>query len=196
MRWRLTPRAFRYVVILFSFPVSVYSQAWTPARGELDLALSYQNVYIKDHTFSDGARFDDGRIYQHAMIMDVGYGITDRLALRVALPYIAGRYDGPTPHQSIEGGHFYHSTFQDFNVDLRYRMTSGRFVVTPSFGAIVPSHQYQYFAHSSVGRDLREFRPGINLGWRLDPLVPNAFVQAQFSYRFVEDVINISQNGS
>jgi len=172
------------------------AQAWTPARGELDLALSYQSHYIKHHTFSDGTRFDDGQIYTRGMIMDVTYGFTDRLALKVALPYIASRYDGSTPHQlPIDGGR-YHGTFQDFNVDLRYRMTKGRFVVTPSFGVLVPSHEYEFFSHSSVGLGLREFRPGIHLGWRLDPLLPNGFVQAQFTYRFVEDVINIPKNGS
>ncbi len=196
MRWRLAPRALPCAVLLFCLPLPVCSQAWTPAKGQLDLALSYQHVYVKHHTFSDGTRFDDGQIEQHGMIMDVIYGLTDRLALKVALPYLVGRYDGPTPHQlPIDGGR-YHGAFQNFNVDLRYKLTNGRFVVTPSFGVLVPSHSYEWYAHSAVGLNLREFRPGINLGWRLDPVVPNGFVQAQFTYRFVEDVINIPKNGS
>ncbi len=194
MTWRVARGAFPCVVLLFSLfslPLPVCSQAWTPAKGELDLALSYQNLYVKDHVLSDGTRFYDGRIYSRGMIMDMTYGFTDRLALKVALPYIASRYDGPTPHQLPLDGGRYHSTFQDFNVDLRYRITKARFVVTPSVGVLVPSHQYEYFGHSAVGRDLREFRLGVNLGRRLDPIAPNAFVQAQYSYRFVEKVLDI-----
>ena len=60
----------------------------------------------------------------------------------------------------------------------------------------VPSHSYEYFAHSAVGRDQREYHLGTNFGRRLDPVLPKAFLQARYSYAFVERVLGISPNRS
>jgi hypothetical protein len=88
------------------------------------------------------------------------------------------------------------STFQDFVADVRYRLTKRHTAVTPFFRAVVPSNSYPYFAHSAAGRDQREFHLGTNVGRRLDPLIPKAFVQAQYSYAFVERVLGIAPNRS
>ena len=105
------------------------------------------------------------------------------------------RYDGPYPHDfHLDNGN-YHGAFQDFDVDLRYRLKSGPLVVTPFFESIIPSHMYGgTHAHAGFGREMREFRPGLNLGRRLDPWLRNAFVQAKFSYGFVERVIGVHHN--
>jgi hypothetical protein len=68
--------------------------------------------------------------------------------------------------------------------------------LTPFFRAVIPSHGYQYFAHSAVGRDQREFHLGANFGRRLNPVIPKAFVQARYSYAFVERVLGIAPNRS
>ena len=60
--------------------------------------------------------------------------------------------------------------------------------MTPFVSAVIPSHGYQYFAHSAVGRDLHEYILGFNFGSSLDRVVPGAYVQAMYSYAFVEEV--------
>jgi hypothetical protein len=60
----------------------------------------------------------------------------------------------------------------------------------------MPSHDYEYFEHAAVGRDLREYHVGFNIARRLDPILPRAFLQAQYSYAFVERVLNIAPNRS
>src|SRR5205823_7124560 len=196
---------------LLALPFIVCGQAWTPPKGELNLALTYHNLYVADHLNSDGSVFNDGQVFTHMMTLDLTYAFTDRLALKVGLPYVGARYDGPSPHArlldpgpvphtpcspcGIDTGE-YHSTFQDFNVDLRYNLVKKRsLVITPFFDATIPSHDYTYFAHSAVGRDLREFRLGVNVGRRLDPWLPKTFVQAQSAYRIMETVINYHRNG-
>jgi hypothetical protein len=69
-------------------------------------------------------------------------------------------------------------------------------VFTPFFRLVVPSHNYEEFAHAAVGKDLREYQVGFNIGRRLDPILPKAFLQAQYSYAFVERVVNIAPNRS
>jgi hypothetical protein len=201
----------RPILILLAAPFLLSAQAWTPPKGELNLAITYHNLFVGSHLNSDGSGFDDGQIFTQIATMDLTYAFTDRLALKVGIPYVGARYDGPSPHArlldagpvpatpcspcGIDNGK-YHSTFQDFTVDLRYNLIRRRsLVITPMFDVIAPSHDYTYFAHSAVGRDLREFRLGVNVGRRLDPLLPRAFIQAQSAYRVTESVINYHRNG-
>jgi hypothetical protein len=171
--------------------VPAAAQAWVPAKGEVDLANVYQNVYTANHLLAHGESVDNGHIYLQGMLMDATYGITDRLALKVALPVIGAKYEGPFPHKLPIDDGSYHGSFQDFSADLRYNVARNPLVITPFFTAIVPSHHYQYFAHSAIGRDLREFRIGVNLGRRLDPLIRKGFMQARLSYNFVERVLDV-----
>jgi hypothetical protein len=177
------------LLLILSCPVT--PQAWLPAKGEVDLAYVYQNIYTADHLFGHGERVNSGRIYLQGMLMDATYGITDRLAMKIGLPVIVAKYSGTAPHQLPADNGNYHGTSQDFSLDMRYNVSKNPMVVTPFVTVIVPSHEYRYFAHSAVGRDLREARVGINLGRRLDPLIRNGFMQARLSYSFVERVLNV-----
>ena len=160
------------------------------------MSLSYQNQYVADHVFENGDAHDIGHILSHALTLDTDYSITDRLAVRVSVPFVAGKYYGPTPHQLPMDNGTYHSTFQDFTTDLRYRLTKRGIAVTPFVRAVIPSNNYTYFAHSAAGRDQREFHLGTNLGRRLDPVIPRAYIQAQYSYAFVQSVLGIAANRS
>ena len=50
----------------------------------------------------------------------------------------------------------YHAAFSDFRFDVRYNVAKKGMVLTPFVGAIVPSHDYAYFAHAAPGRNLHE----------------------------------------
>jgi hypothetical protein len=179
-----------------AIPSAVFAQAWLSPKGEGTVSLSYQYQYVADHVFENADAHDIGHIFSHALTLDVDYSLTDRLAVRVALPFVAGRYSGPVPHQLPMDNGTYHSTFQDFITDVRYRLTKRKVAVTPFFRAVIPSNNYTYFAHSAAGRNQREYHLGTNFGRRLDPILPKAFVQAQYSYAFVERVLGIAPNRS
>ena len=190
----------RLLVVICCVPSGVSAQAWLFPKGEGNVATSYQSIYIRDHAFAQGIPVDIGQSVSHAAIADVDYSITSKLAVRLGLPFVAGKYTGTKPHipadrPSLDNG-AYHSTFQDFAIDLRYNVSRGPVVVTPFFKAVLPSHDYEYFAHSAAGRDLHEYQIGTNLGRRLDPILPEAYVQARYSYAFVERVLGISPNRS
>lgn len=184
------------LLFLFAVPFGVSAQAWLFPKNEGAVSLTYQNVFVRDHVYSKGDAHDIGHILSHAASLDVDYSLTDRLAASVALPYIASKYYGPKPHQLPIDDGTYHPAFQDFSAGFRYNLIRRPVVLTPFFRAVIPSHGYQYFAHSAVGRDQREFHLGANFGRRLNPVIPKAFVQARYSYAFVERVLGIAPNRS
>jgi len=188
--------ASRLLCAVLSIPALGSGQAWLSPKGDGTVALSYQNMFVSDHVYENGDAHDIGHILSHVLTLDVDYSLTDKLAVRVAIPYIDGRYYGAKPHQLPEDNGLYHSTLQDFTTDVRYNLTKRRLAVTPFVRVVVPSNNYTYFAHSAAGRDLREYHLGANLGRRLDPILPRAFLQGQYSYAFVERVLGIAPNRS
>ena len=198
MNWpfHVLQAASRLLFAVLVIPSALSAQAWLFPKGEGSVSLSYQNLYVADHVYESSDAHDVGHILSHALTLDVDYSLTGDLAVRVAVPYIAARYYGPKPHQLPMDDGAYHSTLQDFTTDVRYNLTKRRVVLTPFFRVVVPSNTYTYFAHSAAGRDQREFHVGTNLGRRLDPLIPKAYIQAQYSYAFVERVLGVAPNRS
>jgi len=187
------------VIILLAFgliPTSLSAQAWLFPQGEGSVSFYSQYLYTNQHASYTGQTFNLGQIFSESLIMDTDYSLTNKLAVRVALPYIFGKYDGTHPHPTTPDNGDWHSTFQNFTADLRYNVSSRRVVFTPFVRLVMPSHNYEYFAHAAVGRDLREYHVGFNIARRLDPILPKAFLQAQYSYAFVERVLNIAPNRS
>ena len=183
-------------LVLFVSPAILSAQAWLFPPGEGTVAISYQDVYVRNHAFAEGVTLDRGHTLSHVLNADVDYSLTRKLAVRIAMPYVTARYRGPSPHPTVNDDGKYHGTFQDYSFDLRYNLSNGPVVVTPFFNAVIPSHGYEYFAHSAIGKDVHEYHVGTNLGRRMDPILPEAYIQARYSYAFVSRVLGIKPNRS
>jgi hypothetical protein len=196
----MTPVGWPYqiagVLILVATPPSLVAQAWLFPKGEGSVSLSYQNIIVRDHVYAQGDAHDIGHIFSNGVTMDVDYSFTSRLAARVSLPYVAAKYSGSHPHQLPIDDGTYHSSFQDFAVDIRYNLVQRPAAVTPFFRAVIPSHDYAYFAHSAIGRDLHEYHVGANFGRRLKPILPRGYLQARYAYVFVERILSVAPNRS
>jgi hypothetical protein len=136
----------------------------------------------------------------NSLISDLSYGVSDRFALQVGVPFIFSKYTGnfahvPAGRPSLDNG-AWNGTFQDFHVEARYMAVKGPLVVTPFVAAVLPSHSYEYFAHSAVGRDLREYSAGVNLGRRLDPVLPDGYAHLRYSFAVPERVLGVWHNYS
>jgi hypothetical protein len=138
-------------------------------------------------------------------MLDVDYSLTDRLAVRFALPFIEGRYSGAQPHLLVRGrpetvvgmdDGRYHGGVQDFRVDVRYNVRRAPLMVTPFFMAIIPSHSYPTLGHGAVGTDQREYRLGVNLGRQLNPWLPKAYVQGRYAFGMVQEVAHVAPKRS
>ena len=182
---------FRVLSLGVVLPVSLLAQAWLSPQGDGTVSTLYQYQADRLHSFSDGRTKDRGHVYIQAVLLNTDYSITDRLAVSVGLPYIAGKYVGSSPHLLVRGDPStavavdngdYHSGFQDIRLNVRYALTQRALKITPLFQAIVPSHDYPSFGHASIGFNETEYRVGVNVGRRLDPILPKAYVQGQYAF--------------
>lgn len=180
---------------------SALAQAWLPPRGEAALTLGYSRMWATGHHDYTGAFLSPGDMIWNNIGLDVSYGVSDRLAIRVSLPFVISKYDGAFPHPPLAGVTAedegdWHSRFQDVTTELRFRVTPGSLAVTPFVGLVVPTHDYPFYGHGAAGRKLVEGRFGVAAGRLLDPLLPDAYLQVRYTYGVPEKVLGISHNSS
>ena len=174
----------------------VYAQAWIPAKGEGSVSVLFQDLFVADHFMDGGARRDRGQIHSNTLFADVTYGVTDKLALTVGVPFMRSRYSGNAPHPTEQDDKSAHYGFQDLRFAARYNVLSGPVTLTPFVSVNLPTHGYEYFAHAAYGTRVREVEVGAYAGRLLSPALPNAFVQARYSYSFAERIAGIQPNRS
>jgi opacity protein-like surface antigen len=173
------------------------AQAFLSPKGEASFSIGYGSVFIRDH-YLGSTTFDDGHIRSNTVGLGLDYAVSDRVSADFGVPYIFSKYMGSDPHVALDGSTLdtgsYHGELQDFRFGVRWLAFRVPFVLTPYVAAVVPSHDYRYFAHSAVGRGLRQYVLGFYAARRLDPVLENAYVQLRYSYAFVEKVIGISHD--
>ncbi|MCI0602713.1 hypothetical protein L0156_06830 [bacterium] len=195
-------RAIFWLAFYFSVPVGGFGQAWISPKHTGTITLSYQYHYIDTHAieqelFKEFLGIDGGRIRSHSIYVNVDYSFTDQLALSATIPYVGAKYEGGDLSHDLEtDSGSYHPSFQDLTLELRYNTRTSPFMITPFIGYRFPTHRYEFFAHSAIGARLSSFRVGTYLGRRLDPLLPDAYVQGHYSYDFVQRVQGINLNRS
>ena len=181
------------------------AQAWVPPKGEASLTIglgsSFANQHLDDHgdniALPSGVGW--GSMRWNDADWDLGYGITDRLAVEVGLPLVISRYEGQVPHPPLAGhlneddGHW-HATFGDIRAEVRFKATRGSLVVTPLLAFSAPSHSYEYYAHATAGLGLAKGEVGVNVGRLLDPWLPSAYVQARYTFTVPEKVLGLAHN--
>jgi hypothetical protein len=178
-------------LLLLATPLASLAQAWLSPQGDGTVTVLYQYDIERLHVFSDGRTKDKGHTYLNAIFADTDFSITKKLAVRVDLPFIDGRYIGNSPHLLVRGDPTtivaldngqYHGAVQDFRFNARYLLSQRALNIVPFFQATVPSHAYATLGHAAVGTDEYESRFGVNMGRRLDPILPNLFVQGQYAF--------------
>ena len=181
------------------------AQAFVPAQGEGTVSVLFQDQFFKYHEIPN--KESEGLIYADSVLVDVSYGLTDKIALDIGLPFVATRYGGSSPHQLADGSGpnpiddgTWHSTWQDARINLRYNVTRNLLrsgvVLTPFVGSVTPTHDYAYFAHAGFGRDLNEVQVGVSAAKLFEKGIPGLIVQVRYAYGFVERVVDISHNRS
>lgn len=183
------------VAIHLTAPNAAFAQAWVPAKGEGSLTTTYQKVDVRDHFDADGDVEDRGRIHTHNLISTFEYGLTDKLALDFELAYVASKFEGRgrRPHGPQDDG-FFHPTFSDAHLGLRFNVAAKPLVVTPFFSFTIPTHDYEVRGHSAVGRGFHELVLGVNLGRQLDPVWPRSYAHLRFSYAILKHFQGLNLN--
>jgi len=191
-------RAAGLLSLLLALPLSVMAQAWLSPQGDGTVSVLYQYDIARLHSFDDGRTKDKGHTYFQGLFVNTDFSITDRLAVQVGLPFIDAKYVGPSPHLLVRGeantavavdNGNYHGGFQDFRFNVRYALSRRALKIAPFVEAVLPSHAYPTFGHAAIGIDEHEYRVGVNVGRRLNPILPKAFVQGQYAFGFTPEVV-------
>jgi hypothetical protein len=166
-----------------------------PARGSGTVGVSVQQITITERDLRI-VREEFGEITLRAAYFELDYGLTDRLALNVTLPYKSNRYVGDFPHDprlllNDHGEEFlddgrYHSNWGDYGLNLRWLWRNGRIAVTPFVGYYAPASNYPLFTETQAGTGQWRFDVGVNMGGRLGPPTANLFWQAGYAYSYRE----------
>ncbi len=184
-------RAVRVLSLLLAISLPVLAQAWLSPKGDGVVTMLYQNDIERLHSFGDGRTKDRGHTYLDAVYFNTDLSLTDKIAVSVSMPYIAGKYVGPFPHMLVRGDPStavalddgnYHGGIQDFRFNVRYALSRRDLKIAPFFQASIPSHSYATLGHAAVGFDESEYRVGVSVGRRLNPILPKAFVQGQYAF--------------
>ena len=161
-------RAVLALALLALAPSTALAQAWLPAKGEGTVSVLFTNTLSTKHYLPDIA-YDRGHIDANTTLFDVTYGLSDRLAVTVGLPAVSSRYRGAFPHRlsgvivPLDDGNW-HTSAQDFRLNVRYNVARGPLQVTPFIGTELPSNDYAYYAHAAPGRQLKEMLAGVSTG--------------------------------
>ena len=201
------------VALLCLFPALASAQAWLPFKGEGSLSLVGQHIRLSGHFDTDGSRLTEcAPSTAWVAIAAFEYGLTDKLAFSARLPYVASRYTGPAEDPctaelrqvhgefqqqspdaeltSLDTGSFY-ATFQDITLGLRYNLFDRVVTVTPGVGLTIPSHDYRTVGEAAPGQKRVALHTGFSVGRFLDPVIPGAYVHAQYTYSFVQSLLDV-----
>ena len=173
-------------------PSPAAAQAFTPPQGVGSLTLAWQFVDNTGHRLTDGFINPLGQSQTTSALVELDYGVTDRLSATVGLPYVFAKYTGanaPQSGQAVDICRCWQSAFQDFSFGARYRFGDDRWAVTPTATFGVPSHDYPFAGEAVVGRNLREAQVGLASAVKLVDLLPKASVQASYTYSVVQRAV-------
>ena len=73
------------------------AQAWLPPKGEAAFSLGWSRTWADHHIGYDGVIASPGDMIWNNAVSDLSYGVTDRLAVRVNIPFVTSKYVGTRP---------------------------------------------------------------------------------------------------
>ena len=172
------------------------AQAWVSPKGEGTVSVAVQSMNVQNH-LAGTTPLNAGAIDTMVVLTDSSYGLTDKISLDFAIPFVSSKYTGTSPHpgSNTDDGN-YHGTFSDIRFAVRYNVTRKGVVFTPYVGTGTPSHDYVFFAHAAPGLRLKELQIGTYAAKLFERGVPGLFISGRYSYGFVEKVLDISHNRS
>ncbi len=171
-----------------------HAQAWLPSAGSGDVSLTYVDTWTTKHWLTNGGTIDAGHVRVFTYGLGAEYSPTDRLMFSASLPLIESEYHGAFPHPTEVDDGAYHATFTDLRMEMHYQLLLEPFAIAPYVAYLFPMHNYETLGHAAPGRGLDETWVGVALGKTLDQWIPRTYVDARFTYAFVQAVQGIAHD--
>jgi len=196
LREGLNARLLPAAALLLATTVSgrAEAQAWVAPQGEGFVGFGFQHTWANEHLSFEGKAVDCGTMRAESLHLLGGFVPIERLGLTVGVAFVATKWtthgspynpNGYKPHGPHDDGSW-HATMEDARLDVRYRLFDEPLLVTPLAGIVFPTHEYVTAGHAGTGRGFVEAPVGLYAGRLLDPLLPDAWLQARYAYTFVE----------
>jgi len=196
---RRATQAFLSLFVLCGGARHAAAQAWVPPAHIGVVSVVFQTIDNTGHRLADGSMLKGFDSASRGVLVNLDYAVTDRFSFSFGVPYIGSKYIGPEPSLfglPIDDCLCWNHGWQDFAGTMRYNVANGPFAFTPSVSFGVPSHNYDYFGEAVVGRNLNELRIAVDAGQRLDAISERLSVSGNYSFAFVEKVLDLPNNRS
>ncbi len=171
-----------------------HTQAWLPPADSGSLSLAYVDTWDFKHYTPTGDEVDAGHVRVFTYAAGGEYSPTDHLMFDAFVPLVESRYSGSKPHPSEADDGSYHATITDLRVGAHYQLLLEPLAIAPYVAFVIPLHNYETLGHAAPGRGLDETWVGVAFGKTLDKWIPRTFVDARFTYAFVQAVQGISHD--
>ena len=181
------------VIVVLLAPSSAAGQAGTPLSGVGAVTFAWQWINNTGHILGNGMFppvGPQGQSVTTSVLAEIDYGVTERLAATVSVPFVFAKYTGhnvPFSRLELDECRCWHQSFQDFSIAVRYRFGDVFWGLTPQVRVVIPSHDYPYQGEAVVGPNLNQVLLGISGFWRLAP-VPKVTIQAGYTFALTEKV--------
>jgi len=186
------------------------------SKGHGSISIGYQNTLVNGRLDDAGSSVAIGSVRIQSIYLGLDYFFADRWSIHAGLPFIESRYRGMRPHcptamppqcqppqpvlsrphpesQFLDDGDF-HGTWQDWTLGVSYYTNIGNYYITPSITALIPSHDYTFFAQAAVGQNLNKLAVGIALAHQFD--FTEIYYSVGYAYVFAERTLGVSINHS
>jgi hypothetical protein len=185
------------------------------ASGHGSVSLGVQDTLVNGFRLDRGPKKRIGTVRGHRVDLDLEYYVADRWSVLAGIPYISNRYRGPNPHcpthappqcakipalnpphpesPFLDDGSF-HGAWQDFRLGMAYHADIDSYLITPSFTASIPSHDYPFFTQVAVGQRLKQYDFAATLAHQFD--FSNIYYRLGYGYVISEKPLGINVNHS
>lgn len=165
-----------------------HAQAWVGDKGSLDIGLDY-NLAISTKVIGDSSlEFPNAGTTTHQVALAAEYVPLPKLAVTVALPFVALKYTGDKTIFPHPGGGSYDSggtftTLTDLRAGVRYQVLEEPFALAPHLGVSIPVANYEYIGNSVAGRHLKALHLGLGIGRQFGEA---SYVHLMYEFSLVE----------
>ena len=180
------------LIAVLLVPAAAVAQAFTPPARVGSVTVAWQWIDNTGHILTDGTLLVSGQSVTWSVLAEVDYGITERLAVTAAAPFVFAKFTGqndPISGLERDACRCWHQSFQDLSIAGRYRLGGDFWALTPQVRVVIPTHDYPYRGEAVVGPNLNQVLLGISGAWRLAPALPKASIQAGYTFALVEKAV-------
>jgi hypothetical protein len=178
------------------------------AKGHGAISIAYVGSLSKGLRINQDTIAPVGNVHSRAIALDLDYYFADDWSAHIGIPYVSNRYDGGAPHcpttvpvqcanrpplspphpesRFLDDGR-YHGTFQNWTFGAAYHANIDDYLLSPSITAIVPSHDYTFFANAAVAQRIWEVEVATTLAHQFD--FSNLYYRIGYGYVFTEKTL-------